>query len=257
LRQFRFFIGIILRMDAKKGEIIMKKSLLVVCGLITMMICAGTLPAGATTLWYNGNWDLNNGLPNGINTQSGNQHTVYDDFIVPSGGWTIDSVWSNNYMLGVTVTEAHWEIRSGVSAGNGGILVDSGTGAASVTTTGRSAGIYTENTVQVAGLNVILGPGTYWLNVSPIGSGSGAAYLSATTGAYAIGLPPGNDGDSFINGTPYNFDHTSVIFGSDKDFSMGIAGTLGTPIPLPPSLLLLGSGLLGLAITRRRKLRRK
>ena len=62
----------------------MKKSLVVVCTLISLLICAGSLPAVAATLWYNGDFDGVTGLANEINT-SITQAAVYDNFIVPSG----------------------------------------------------------------------------------------------------------------------------------------------------------------------------
>jgi hypothetical protein len=227
----------------------MKKSLLVLCALISMLICAGSLPAAATTLWYNGDADLRSGLIN-VNTPS-YQAAVYDDFNVPSGGWTINTVWSNNEM-GFTASQAYWEIRSGVSAGNGGTLVASGTNPATQTATGRIVQGSIEYTIQVTGLNVNLGQGTYWLTVVPIDSVGGAvSYITTTSGANASGSPPGNKGNSFINASaPYNYNFTpaSDYIYNPVDFSMGVAGNA---VPLPPTVLLLGSGLLGLVGWRR------
>jgi hypothetical protein len=211
----------------------MKKSLLVVCTLISLLICAGSLPVAAATLWCNGDLDYVRGLANEINT-SITQAAVYDNFIVPSGDWTINIVWSNNVMIVTGITSASWEICSGVSAGNGGILEASGTGAATQTATGLSLSGFTEYTIQVAGLNFILGPGTYWLNVCPIDSGAGRSFNSTTVGANAIGQPAGNNGISFFGSTHFGsvFVPTSVELGYAADFSMGVGN-----VPLPPSLL--------------------
>jgi hypothetical protein len=119
------------------------------------------------------------------------QSDVYDNFIVPVGQqWDISDVFSNDLMT-TSVASAHWEIRSGVSSGNGGTLIASGTESATPTATGRSL-LITEYTVEV-GLNVLLNSGTYWLTVSPIDSGSGRSFVSTTSGTGAVGTPPGND----------------------------------------------------------------
>jgi hypothetical protein len=229
-----------------------------VLAFLVLAILAAPAPGRATTLWYNGDLNLTNVLSNQITLPS-TYSTVYDDFIVPSGtSWNINTVWSNNLLSSGDssgITQAQWEIRSGVSAGNGGTVVKSGTGAATVTATGHNVGGWNghEYTVQVNGLNVSLGPGTYWLSVCPIGV-DGLSQITLTSGANAVGQPPGNDSNSFLNSNSYNFKSIVEYYGGgQRDFSMGIGGT---PVPLPPSLLLLGSGLLGLAGLGRRKFRK-
>jgi hypothetical protein len=63
---------------------------------------------------------------------------------------------------------ATWEIRIGVSDGNGGTQIASGSGGINVAATGRSLFGYNEYTVAVA-VNppVTLPADTYWFNVSP------------------------------------------------------------------------------------------
>jgi hypothetical protein len=223
--------------------------------VLALVALLGVAPAVADTLWYNGNFDYVNGLANAINMDSSiSPSAVYDDFIVPvaSGGWYVNTVWSNNLMDVTGITSASWEIRSGVSAGNGGTLVASGLSTATQTATGRSSDPYLEYKIQVSGLNVKLDPGTYWLSVSPVGSGTGLSYNSTTSGASAVGQPPGNDGNSFFDSTlfGYVFEPTSTFFGSSLDFSMGVGGTV---VPVPAAVWLLGSGLVGLWGFRRRK----
>src|SRR5205814_2951401 len=77
-------------------------------------------PPGA--LWYNGDFNGANALANEENTSlgSGQFASVYDNFIVPSGpAWTVTSVFSDN-LSSTNITGAAWDIRQGVSEGNGG-----------------------------------------------------------------------------------------------------------------------------------------
>jgi hypothetical protein len=205
------------------------------------------------TLWYNGDFDGRNSLANGNSiNDNGNSLTVanvYDDFIVPAGpGWTIHSVFSNNDM-NFTAATAFWAIRTGVSSGNGGTVVASGTGAVTQTPTGRVNFGTTEYTISVSGLDVVLAPGTYWLAVSPIDSGTGFSFLTTTSGANHVGNPPGNDGNSFITASgsvTLNFQPASdFTLDSPSDFSEGVVGMV-TAVPEPSSLALCGAGLLGL-----------
>ena len=85
-----------------------------------------TRPTGGI-LWYNGDWNGVNGLANEENTAIGEGEfaSVYDDFNVPSGGWTLTSVFSDNLSF-THITGATWEIRQGISEGNGGTLIASG-----------------------------------------------------------------------------------------------------------------------------------
>ena len=149
-----------------------------------------------------------------------------------------DRVFSDN-LLNTTVTGANWEIRSGVSEGNGGTVVASGTTTTPVVTpTGRSGFGFTEFMVEVTGLSVDLAPGTYWLNVTPIGNGGGRSFDSDTSGTNCVGLPCGNDDNAFINSSDFGFVFHNTSSGDvgQPDFSMGVEGTVGgggTPSPTP------------------------
>jgi hypothetical protein len=226
----------------------MIKRSLVVLLMLWLSIMTGT--SFADTLWYNG--DFNTAIPSLIKNDyqsSTNYGMVYDDFIVSEGGWTIDSVWSNNRIYGTevpNVTIANWEIRSGVSAGNGGTLVASGSGTPTLNFLGYS-GTYTHYQVLFSGLSVPLTPGTYWLGVAPVLSNS-ETYIVATSGANAVGEPQGNNRNSFWDSN-YGYFSASEFGDPLGDYSMGVAGA--STVPLPASLPLLGSGLLGLAGCRR------
>ena len=197
----------------------------------------GAGPSGP--LWYNGDFNGINGLANEMNTLVG-QSSIYDNFIVPGPGWHITSIFSDN-LLNTNVTGATWEIRSGVTEGNGGTVVASGTTTTPVVTpTGRSGFGFTEFMVEITGLSVDLAPGTYWLNVTPVGDGSGRSFDSDTSGTNCVGLPCGNDDNAFINSSDFGFVFHNTSSGDvgQPDFSMGVNGTIQgggcvTPTPSP------------------------
>jgi hypothetical protein len=218
------------------------------------------------TLWYNGNFDGNDGLSNEINSAVADAR-VFDNFVVPSGQtWSLAGVFSNNLLTSdfdhdasgnpTPVTQANWTIRTGVSIGDGGTIVAGGTGAATEVPTGRSftdpiLGVLTENTILVSGLSgILLDPGTYWLQVTPVAPnpGVGQSFESTTSGAGAIGTPPGNDGNSFFDSSSFGADFVSAsdFLGlSPADFSEGVSGS-SVLVPEPGSMTLAGIGILGL-----------
>src|SRR5438552_9047231 len=220
--------------------------------LALVLTAAFALNASAVTLWYNGDFNGVNGLANERNTLV-SQAAVYDDFNVTGPGWHIIAVFSDN-LLNTTVTGADWEIRSGISEGNSGTLVASGTTSTPVATlTGRSGFGFLEYQVLVTGLNVNLAPGTYWLNVTPIGDGAGRSFNSTTSGANCIGTPCGNDQNAFFNSTYFGYYFTSTANVSQPyDYSNGVIGTV-VPEPATVALLTCGVGALLIAARRRRR----
>ena len=133
---------------------------------------------------------------------------VYENFVVPVGQtWTITSVYSNDQLSYRTdpVTTAAWEIRSGVSSGNGGTLVGSDPRRGHADRPHPDPGyFYDAPPVQITATvaPLVLTAGTYWLSVIPteptifVGNQS---YVMTTSGLNSVGTPPGNDGNSFIS----------------------------------------------------------
>src|SRR5258708_21827992 len=90
----------------------------------------GAVPAVG---WYNGDWQ--SGIPGLLNWYASKHEyaRVYDDFVVPDGGWTVVGAFSNNVMYNFPdVTEASWAIRGKMASGKGGKLIASGVSQASV-----------------------------------------------------------------------------------------------------------------------------
>jgi hypothetical protein len=212
------------------------------------------------SLWYNGDFNGLSELANERNTAV-SQASVYDDFnVTGTTGWHVTAVFSDNLLIGGPgiVTGADWEIRTGISEGNAGTLIASGaTSAPIVTPTGRG-GQFLEYTVEVIGLNIFL-PAMpsgqhYWLNVTPVGNGTGLSFNSATFGDNCVGTPCGNDDNAFFNSTTfgYYFRNTVHVCTGCVDFSMGVIGTV-VPEPATVALLTCGVGALLIAARRRRR----
>ena len=251
----------------------MKRMSIARLALALLLLGSMAAPAYAETLWYSGDYDLtandpsyqiNEILPNSINpTINDINARTYDGFVVPAVGWTINTLYSNNFLINTnssdSITGAYWEIRQGVSAGNGGTLLLSGTvslSGMSVDPTGRlfaSDPPFSEVMVKVTNLNQFLSAGTYWLSVTPITSNA-YDYIanSFTTGTSATG--PGLNGSGFLcysspdRGFDFQYLDNLSFFGFAADYSMGIEGTVADPVPLPSSLLLLASALLALGL---------
>jgi len=204
------------------------------------------------SLWYNGDYNYVNGLPNERNTLV-TQAAAYDDFNVTAPlGWHVTAVFSDNLTFAV-ITGADWEIRTGVSEGNPGTLVASGTtNSPLVTPTYRYEN---EFMVEVTGLNVFLpmlpSGQHYWLNVTPVGNGGYRSFNSTTSGMNCVGTPCGNDQNAFFNSTYFGtfFTSTSNEY-QPYDYSNGVIGTV-VPEPATAALLTCGVGALLIAVRRR------
>jgi hypothetical protein len=212
------------------------------------------------SLWYNGDRNHTNGLANERDDSVGfglYAH-VFDDFNVPAGQtWTVTSLYSNNYNnyieSGGTTTAVEWSIRQGITNGNGGTLIAGGTaGPGNLAFFFKDTGDFgfSEYTVQALNLTIYLAPGTYFLNVTPVGNGFGRSFDSDTSGLNCVGTPCGNNGNAFFDSNEGSGSHYQGPI--NTDFSMGVIGMV-VPEPRLWAMMAMGAVVL-LGVQRLRRL---
>lgn len=216
---------------------------------LTVLVLAGAAigAQASPVIFYGGDFDGVDGLASQVNGP-GFTSQVYDNFSLATS-MNIDNVFGNfldsGSQRGATLT---WEIRTGVSTGNGGSLVASGDTAASAVATGNVGFGLTEYKYSADISPVLLSAGDYFLSVA-VNGGDGNIYVSTTDGTNGVGGPL-NDDNSYINSSTFglNFEATDTIVAS-PDFSIGLGGS--SPVPEPASFAVLGLG--AIALIRRRK----
>lgn len=215
---------------------VMLKWLLWPLTLVSFLIAAPTgSPAQGPVAqigWYNGDWQ--SGLPGISNWYSsrGDYSRVYEDFVVPPGGWNVVGVFSINRMDFDGISKAAWEIRKNMSPGKGGKKVASGVSPATQSPVPGlgpfRADALTGYRIEVDGLSVHLDPGRYWLSVAPVGKNA-VWYVCGTQGANAVGDPAGRNGSSLVDRPESRARFAGPMlhaalgrFGRAGDFSLGV-----------------------------------
>jgi hypothetical protein len=216
------------------------------------------MPAQAGALWYNGDFDQNDGLPSEHNGGGilGIDSYVYDNFTIASGTYNATDVFG--YFLSDTssILGAQFEIRQGVGPADGGTLTASGsTGSASWSATAITLNDLTLYQLVMNVSGVVLSPGTYWLGLRPIldPNQNQNAFAASTSGTNGTGYLAGN---AFVDSAFFGYDFMLTTDAGPADYSLGVDATLqggvgGTP---EPSTMLLGmGGLAGFLLLRRRR----
>jgi hypothetical protein len=217
-------------------------------GLVLSIVVAVAIPASALTFWYGGDPNYQEGILSQAGGIGGNT-MIYDDFSTTGTGWNVHTLMGNFYM-DYNASQAYYEIRSGVSEGNGGTLVSSGTFDVTQTYIGSDGGykVYTlAGNIPAVGL----ANGTYWLGLAPVSSSSDTyAYAAETSGMGSYGSQVG-DGKSYFTGSNFGdyFVATAPLSstGASKiDFSYGVMANPYVPVSEPASMLVMGMGALSL-----------
>jgi hypothetical protein len=171
-------------------------------------------------LFYGGDLDPNAGTAEGFsdeNTLFVNGSSTYASFNVPAGGQAKVTGILFNIQADANFdpNTATYDIRSGVSSGDGGTEIASGSGTITVATTGRVFVGLTEFTVLVSlSTPVSLTAGEYWFNMTPTctnGAVDGSCYVgrmffsNTTSGTNNVDGHAQSGNSLFLNSTYFGF----------------------------------------------------
>jgi hypothetical protein len=212
-----------------------------VCFLRTaiLFVFALAVPAGAgQTLFYTGDPTNQESIGDYYDPLGGplSLSEIYEPFTVTSsGGWEINSVFFTELDLAANpICSAEWSIRYGVAPGFAGVEIAGGTS--------QTLGTSGTTRLTVSGLDVILAPGTYWLNITP-NSETGRLFADATSGENSV--------DADLQGAALWYEPGVQHFSTTNlDFSAGATGEI-VPEPSMFPLLLAISGACGVALIYR------
>lgn len=210
------------------------------------VLALASIHAQAQAVFFGGDPNLKGAISSEQNTSVADSR-LYEDFTLLQAT-QVQGVFGNFIFVGDTpVRGLYYEIRQGVSAGNGGTLLASGTLGATLTATSFliTSDIGTQRVYTVSGsiTGLSLAAGDYFLSVGVVGSGSGGALVVATDGINGVGAPLANSIAYFDSLT---FGRDFELTSSDRGYSIGLNGIAAVPAPLAGLSFTLG-------LLRRRK----
>lgn len=198
--------------------------------------------------WYNGDPEQPRyQLSNNVSNNDSGRYMVYDNFSVLDGGVQVSGLFGSFISSpNAAIQQVEWQIRSGMSHGNGGALVASGT-ETSFTQESRNFGdlpAIPQFRLFLEGLNFFLTAGDYWLGMSVKGTTGDATFsVLSTDGTNAVETPQVNDGNIIVdaalaNGFNYSYMQYKAIGLSflDREVSYGILTPDAAPVPEPGTL---------------------
>lgn len=168
---------------------------------------AGAPESPASVCWYNGDLDYRGGLTSDRNTA-----------VVES--WTFDDVnWEGGTVTGF---RAHFIIDSGTVITAADLIIYQGLGEGTFGTLIADRPDITDYTFTRTGNNAFgrdeyllvanlgadafhLAPGDYHVGIRFVGNGSGQTFVLVTSGANAVGSPPGNNGRSYLQSNFFGY----------------------------------------------------
>jgi PEP-CTERM motif len=183
---------------------------------------------------------------------AGAQFTVFDNFSVPTQGWSISKIEIADWFVAATYQSSTYSIWSGDPVGGTGILKATGSVAGILSLISGNCSLSNTQCLQLITLNlgtaVTLGAGTYYLGVTnTVSAGStDRALISSANSNWEW-----SDGAINGAGTGWQNGTNNVSFtGSSFDTAFDVQGTT---LPEPGSLTLMGLALAGLIFVLRRR----
>jgi hypothetical protein len=238
--------------------------LALVLPLFTLLFFSTFAHAGYI-LFYGGDFEPSNQDANALANEndalvSGYPHgaATYQNFIIPAGQtWNITSLFTNN-LSDLHPDGAYWELRVGLSEGNGGTLIAAGygnTGAGTFTWTPTTRSGFGYNEYQAHVLlspGILLGPGQYWESVVPQSPNEAGRSFNTNTFTRPNGVGTQINDQQYFDSPFFGANFTNADnLGVFQTFSSGIDGFA---VPKPSSLILLGWGVLGVGGLLRKRL---